>query len=561
MGNELDGAFSGTFPSGNGTPGTNFFEDLGLKTLVAPVLTTFQMTPATDTGIAGDQNTNLSRPQFIGQVYNSFPGTVANLSVYVEFNGLHPALNGGFDLAMGGGGRGHVGNYDILATTNSVGTFTIAPPALPEGYQRAQVVVVGAVDQPGLAGLSSSQQYAFRIDKTPPTITGIGQINGAAPPSPPNLSLLQSLTLDVQDPVNQAYSYLATPAQVIFPALEASTAANISNYSLILLNANGTQTDESQYITTASFTATPPTLTGQDIADYNGVINLTFSTGIPAGNYELIAHTKEQQYPGLLDAAGNPLASHFVYNFSLQSQPAFITNIAMESTYSNNGSTAIGGPRSYYELPTSTSTSPVPNYVARAEAPPTAWVVDLSNPIPFVSAGYYNNKVQLIGSANTYGGTPDGNFGDLGEGGLGSTDPASGFNIVPGTTVTLYSYNATTQQWSQTPTGGSGTRMVLSLASGSKLAADYYRLYIPNQVNTTSTGTKIDSRIYDIYGNQLDGEFLGDATSTLDNSATGFPAQPPVSTQFSGIFNYEDELSTGVYRQGMSGDGVAGARS
>ena len=130
VGNELDGAFSGTFPSGNGTRGTNFFEDLGLKTLVAPVLTTFQMTPATDTGIAGDQNTNLSRPQFIGQVYNSFPGTVANLSVYVEFNGLHPAaLNGGFDLAMGGGGRGHVGNYDILATTNSVGTFTIAPRA------------------------------------------------------------------------------------------------------------------------------------------------------------------------------------------------------------------------------------------------------------------------------------------------------------------------------------------------------------------------------------------------------------------------------------------------
>ena len=48
------------------------------------------MTPATDTGIAGDQNTNLSQPQFIGQVFNSFPGTVANLSVYVEFNGLHP---------------------------------------------------------------------------------------------------------------------------------------------------------------------------------------------------------------------------------------------------------------------------------------------------------------------------------------------------------------------------------------------------------------------------------------------------------------------------------------
>ena len=56
--------------------------------------------------------------------------------------------------------------------------------------------------------------------------------------------------------------------------------------------------------------------------------------------------------------------------------------------------------------------------------------------------GFYNNKVQLIGSANTYGGTADGNFGNLGEGGLGSTDPASGFNIVPGTTVTLQYQNA-----------------------------------------------------------------------------------------------------------------------
>ena len=283
------------------------------------------------------------------------------------------------------------------------------------------------------------------------------------------------------------------------------------------------------------------------------MINLTFSTGIPAGNYELIAHTKEQTYPGLLDAAGNPLASDFVYNFSLQSQPVFITNIAMESTYSNDGSTAIGGPRSYYELP-----STVPGYVPRAEAPPTAWVIDLSNPIPYAdpNGSSYATDVQLIGSADTHGAPPDGNFGNLGEGGLGSTDPASGFNIVPGTTVTLYSYNATTQQWSPTPAGGSGTRLVLSLASNTTLPADYYRLYIPNQVNTFSNGTQIDSRIYDIYGNQLDGEFLGDATSSLD--LTDFPGQPPVSTQFSGIFNYEDQLSTGVYRQGMSGDGVAG---
>ncbi len=180
VGNELDGAFSGSFPSGNGTPGTSFFEDLGLKTLQAPVLTTFQMTAATDTGIAGDQNTNISQPQFIGQVYNSFPGTVANLQVYVEFNGLHPSLNGGFDLGVGGGGRGYTGTYDVSVSTNSAGTFSVSAPFLPEGYQSAMVVVVGQADLPPLPGLSSQQQHAFRIDKTAPSVTGIGQINGAA---------------------------------------------------------------------------------------------------------------------------------------------------------------------------------------------------------------------------------------------------------------------------------------------------------------------------------------------------------------------------------------------
>ena len=103
---------------------------------------------------------------------------------------------------MGPNGRGITGSYNVLTTTNSAGTFTVAPSALPKGFQGAQVVVVGEVDQAGLAGLASAQQHNFRIDQTPPTITGIGQINGTTPPSPANLSSLQSLTLDVQDPVN-----------------------------------------------------------------------------------------------------------------------------------------------------------------------------------------------------------------------------------------------------------------------------------------------------------------------------------------------------------------------
>ena len=557
VGNELDGAFNGSFPSGNGNPGSGFFEDLGYKVLQAPVITVFQMTPATDSGIAGDQNTNITQPQFIGQVYNSFPGTVANLSVYVEFNGLHPALNGGFDLAVGGGGRGFTGSYDVQVTTNAAGTFAVTPSVpLPQGYQSAQIVVLGEADSPPLPGYSSAKQSAFRIDVTPPSVTGISQVNGtptSSPTTPPtNLSTLSSLTFNVQDPVNQPYAYLATPSQILFPAIDPATAANISNYSLVLINSNGTQTDVSQYLTTATFTATAPTTftnsTGTYITDYNGTIALTFAPGLPAGSYKLIAHTKELTYPGLQDAAGNALSADFTYSFNLQSQPVYITNIAMESSYSANGSTVVGGPRSYYEQPTT-----LPGYTARAAAPPAAWVVDLSNPIAYTNyTGLSANQLplQLIGSADTAGGTPDGNFGNLGEGGLGST--GTGFHIVSSVSLALYNWNPATQTSTPiTSPGESGNRLVLTYTGGT-LPADYYRLYMPNAMEPGSINTVVT----DIYGNQLDGEFLGDQTNTLDT--VDFPSQPPVSNQFTGVYNYEDQLSSGAYRAGMSGDGVLG---
>ena len=90
--------------------------------------------------------------------------------------------------------------------------------------------------------------------------------------------------------------------------------------------------------------------------------------------------------------------------------------------------------------------------------------------------------------------------------------------------------------------GGSGNRIVLQLDPGNTLNADDYRVYIPNQVEPNG----LDTRITDIYGNQLDGENLGDQTST---PSPDFPSLP----------NYEDLQSSGVYRQDdMSGDGVAG---
>src|SRR5262249_47364247 len=85
--------------------------------------------------------------------------------------------------------------------------------------------------------------------------------------------------------------------------------------------------------------------------------------------------------------------------------------------------------------------------------------------------------------------------------------------------------------------GGSGNRLVLQLNPGSTLGADNYRIYLPNQN---------DTRIFDIFGNQLDGENRGSQT-------------PQPSVEFPSIPNYEDLQSDGTYRQDdLSGDGVSG---
>ena len=86
-------------------------------------------------------------------------------------------------------------------------------------------------------------------------------------------------------------------------------------------------------------------------------------------------------------------------------------------------------------------------------------------------------------------------------------------------TVTLYNYNPVTQQSSVVVPGGSGNRLVLQLAPGNTLSADDYRVYLPNQVEPGD----VDTRIFDIYSNQLDGENLGNQTST---SSPDFPSLP-----------------------------------
>ena len=181
--------------------------------------------------------------------------------------------------------------------------------------------MVGQPDSPPLPGFSSGYLDNFRIDKTPPA-DHRGLVHSRRPLHPAfaeRSAAQRHRHLLADQPVSECrrpgqsgqfgQSHFNTPSLVNFPALNPITAANISNYSLInttLGNAN-----ESSFIATAAFTAGPAVLggtaTNQYVEDYTGQIALTFLTGLPAGVYEFVAHTTELQYPGLTDAAGNPL--------------------------------------------------------------------------------------------------------------------------------------------------------------------------------------------------------------------------------------------------------------
>ncbi len=572
VGNPLFGLYTGRFPTGVGeTTPQDFIQNIGPQTLAAPIITTFVMTPTAnnDTGIVGDQNTMITNPTFIGQVFASFPGTVANLQVLIEFT--NTTNQGNLTLAVGGGGRGFTGTFTEMVTTDANGAFTVTSSGLLQGFQKVVAVVIGEPDQPPLPGLSSSFTDAFRIDLTDPVISGASfLVNGTPLPLPnspaPNITPvpgLTTLTLNVTDAVSQFFPTLETPSTVVFDALNPTTAQNISNYSLI--NTSQNDEDESQFILTATYVADNPTPdpTNTFILAYNGHINLTFAVGLPAGQYLFVAHTTELQYPGITDAAGNPLddtqkppvgpglaTKDFVIKFDVQPQPVFITSMALESNYSGDGSTVIGTEQSYFELPPSNGTNTRDN----VPAPPNAVVIDFSNPLPFSTAGVgggqvpinYAADVQLISSADGAGGTSDGDFGTLGEGGMGST--GTGFTVLTDTTVVMYTLTSG-GTWVPTTAGGSGTRLVLTTAT--TLSADDYRVYLPNQVNQLPSGTD-DTRIFDIYGNQLDGENLGNQSS---QSSPDFndPAAPVA------IPDYEDLQSNGTSRpDDMSGDGVAG---
>jgi large repetitive protein len=503
LNNPLNGAFNNVFPSGT-TPeaagGSTFFQDLGVVNLQAPIISAIGLAANSDSGIAGDNNTNDTTPSVTGQVTAKFPGTVSGLLVFAEFNGIsHPGvLPGGLDLGLGTGGRGFVGHFDVQTTTNALGQFTINYPAgvtpLPDGLNTVRVVVVGAADIPPLPGLSSVLNTTFRIDTTVPFI--------GAPPSGglatsivngEDINSLSALTLNFVDPVNPQGigSPFAVPATFNVPALNPTTADNLGSYGLFLVNGAGTiLADESKFITSATFASTSARVLTSD--PYTGAVNLTFAPGLPAGSYEFLV--KSSVYgTGLSDAAGNPFyggtfgTANYLLSFTLQPTPTYITSyVAYTPNPSTPGGLDTSGPRANYELPVS-------GVAPRADAPPTLFTLDFSNSLD--ANLNYSNDVELVGSGMNSAGLPTGNFGDLGITNTNGFTPITGLNVV----LTNSVIGAVKGQY------GFDNRLLISLPAGFTLPANYYRVYLPN------TGTQA---ILDVFGNQLDGEFDGYQNAT-----------------------------------------------
>ena len=519
-GNPLDGEFSGTFPSGDGSAGGNFVQPLGGLFVLGPQITGLGLAPGSDTGIVGDQNTLLVRPNFNGFVVADFPATNAGLQVAIQYIQEHP---GGFDLDVGPNGQGFVGNPDQIVTTGSDGSINFTPPFdLRDGFQRVRVVVIGEADFPPLPGRATRLDFSFRVDTTGPLVTA------SSVPQDSRIPNLRNITLNFADPISPAdpTSILAVPTQLDFPALDPSTASNLSNYSLINLGPDrvlGTvdDLDLSRFIAGASYIST--TNRGQATDPYTGRVELTFVDGLASGRYVLVARTAESVFSGIRDAAGNPLDNDpaqpgnqsFATFFDLQPEAAFITSYnAFSTSVINPGTAAASGIRSFYEIP-------VPGFVPRAEAPPEMFSIDFSNTL---EPRDYTGAIRLVRSANTAGGVADGDFdGGLVNGLLGGLGTAS--TEIAGLTVTLTNSvpGATIGQ------PGFNNRLEVRLPAGVALPADYYRFIVPNTD---------DQIIRDIFGNQADLEMLGN--------------QQPTSGDF------EVFLPDGTYRRGLTGDTIQG---
>jgi hypothetical protein len=486
--------------------------------VTAPQIIALNLDPGSDTGIPGDQNTNQLQPRFNGQIRNPFPGAVGGLTVAIQYIQLHPF---GLDLAVGPGGRGFIGNPDQLVTTDAQGRFTFQPPVpLRDGFHRLRVVVTGQSDAPPAAGPLdvAGPLLPGRHDPAP----GRRQLAAGGLPHPePGGPLAERGRPGL---AGRPRRRPGRPDAAVVPG--AGPGDGLQYQQLLAVQPGADRTfltpddrDFSNFITSATFV--PTTARNLPGDPYTGRIDLTFATGLPPGRYLLVARTQMPGFAGITDAAANPLDQQpdvpgnqsFGLSFDLQPQAAFITGFVAGSPNlaDPNGLPVATGPRAFYEVP-------IPGNVPRAPAPPRAFAIDFSNPL---APRDYTGAVQLIRSANSPLTPADGDFGPegLGLNGAGTQVPVTVTltNSIPGATAGQVGFI---------------NRLLVLVNSGADLPPDHYRLYIPNG-SPFASGTEI----FDLFGNQLDGEFLGNPTA-------------------SGAF--EDFLPDGTFRAGLSGDGVGG---
>ena len=201
-------------PSGNGLPGSNFYDNFIINTM-PPIVTssTFMLAPASDTNIVGDYVTMTTLPSFVGSITepNSalvpLAGQTAILDIgiaevtstgttiyYADSPNIPTALlpylrddagtamtdaNGNFTVTVGvdGAGTGLVTNTTPLPSSpyNVGSTGMLTPlPGTVSGYYVARVRVK---DQSG--NVSNAATAPFVVDTVPPVVTVASPANNS----------------------------------------------------------------------------------------------------------------------------------------------------------------------------------------------------------------------------------------------------------------------------------------------------------------------------------------------------------------------------------------------
>ncbi len=525
-GNSLDGEYNGTLPSGDGTQGTDFVYGLGYRAVKAPKFVYSSLAPYSDSGNLNDQNTSDVTPDFVGQVQSDFPAAVQGVTVVAQYNALQPG--GVFDLDLGPGGRGWSGNPQVITTTDGTGKFTIAYgnlPALQDGYYKMRLVAVGQPTDNVLPGLSTKFDQSFRVDTTHPYVN-VSNIQDNS-----FVAALPQITLDVIDPIRpvDTNSPFAVPILFDVSALNVNSATNISNYSFINVGADGIygtsdDRDSSAYITGVTYTNTTNRVTTAD--PYSAQVAIKFSSAVPAGKYVFTATSR------VTDSAANTLVPYSV-SINVNPTPVYITGFQMGNTTTDGSSIDVfvptGGPRSIFELPNVN-----PSVPQAAETSPDTFVIDFSNTLD--ASTISNNSVQLFRSADSNIANPDGDFRYFGT----ASDPGNGYVRVTGVSVSLIDSIPGCAIGSP----GYRNRLLVKIPAGTQLVADNYRIQLPNSGSLA---------IRDIFGLQLDGEFLGNPAATAASASVD-----EFGKYLNPVETYQTLMPTGKYRNGLSGDAVAG---